>query len=241
MSTKRQKLNQSELKTKLGAFRFYLFFAAVVVVAVYIGFHWGNAFYDSQQASMATHQQSIGNLKNENDELTKTLNIMGVELEVLKLSQQQHFTEIQQAIEREETLRTQLGFYQQVMAPELDEQGFVIQGFNVEPALSDNAYRFELVLMQQNKTKNIVKGDVQVTLIGSENGKAKEYPLAEMLTDTDSSSLKFGFKYFQVLEGQLTLPTGFQPEKISAHAKIFQFKRKKGELTKVFDWTITGD
>jgi hypothetical protein len=59
------------------------------------------------------------------------------------------------------------------MAPELDEQGFLIEGFNLKPALNEHSFRFELVLMQQNKTKNTLRGNLKLTLIGSEKGKAK--------------------------------------------------------------------
>jgi hypothetical protein len=228
----------SELKNKLGAFQFYLFLIVMIVATVYLGFFWGNAHYTQQQITISTHEKSIRNLKLENEKLTKHLNILVVELEVSKLTQQQHFVEIGKSIDIEKELRTQLAFYQQVMAPELNEQGFLIEGFNIEPALSDNSYRFELVLMQQDKTKNILKGNLKVTLIGSENGKAKQYALDAMLSDHEQKSLTFSFKYFQVINGEFRLPKGFQPEQVSVHADIFQFKRKKGQLTTLFNWRI---
>jgi hypothetical protein len=228
----------SELKNKLGAFQFYLILIVMIVATVYLGFFWGNAHYTQQQITISTHEKSIRNLKLENEKLTKHLNILGVELEVSKLTQQQHFVEIGKSIDIEKELRTQLAFYQQVMAPELNEQGFLIEGFNIEPALSDNSYRFELVLMQQDKTKNILKGNLKVTLIGSENGKAKQYALDAMLSDHEQKSLTFSFKYFQVINGEFRLPKGFQPEQVSVHADIFQFKRKKGQLTTLFNWRI---
>tara|TARA_R110000751_G_scaffold55606_4_gene119368 strand:- start:163474 stop:164118 length:645 start_codon:yes stop_codon:yes gene_type:complete len=210
----------------------------VIAATLYAGFFWGNAYYSQQQMTISTHEKSIQNLKLENEQLTKKLNVLGVELEVARLTQQQHFIEIGKSIDTEKELRTQLAFYQQVMAPELNEQGFLIDGFNLEPALSDNSYRFELVLMQQNKTKNTLKGNLKVTLIGSENGKAKQYPIDSMLSDQEQKSLTFSFKYFQVIAGEIRLPEGFQPEQVSVHADIFQFKRKKGELTTVFNWDI---
>ena len=228
----------SELKNKLGAFQFYLILIVMIAVTVYLGFFWGNAHYTQQQIRISTHEKSIQNFKLENEKLTKNLNILGVELEVAKLTQQQHFVEIGKSIDVEKELRTQLAFYQQVMAPELSEQGFLIEGFNLESALSDNSFRFELILMQQNQTKNTLKGNLNVTLIGSENGKAKQYTLDSMLTDHQQKSLTFSFKYFQVIDGEFRLPEGFQPEQVSVHADIFQFKRKKGQLTTVFDWLI---
>ncbi|MFQ3189554.1 MAG: hypothetical protein ACI936_000679 [Paraglaciecola sp.] len=228
----------SELKNRLGAFQFYLILVAMIAATLYLGFFWGNTYYTQQKMTISIHEKSIQNLKLENEQLTKNLNILGVELEVAKLTQQQHFIEIGKSIDVEKDLRTQLAFYQQVMAPELSEQGFLIEGFNLEPALSDNSFRFELVLMQQNKTKNTLKGNLKVTLIGSENGKAMQYTLDSMLSDQEQKSLTFSFKYFQVINGEIRLPKDFQPEQVSVHADIFQFKRKKGQLITVFDWLI---
>ena len=229
----------SELKKKLGAFQFYLILIAMIAAILYLGFFWGNTHYTQQQMTISTHEKSIRNLKLENEQLTKNFNILGVELEVAKLTQQQHFVEIGKSVDVEKELRTQLAFYQQVMAPELDEQGFLIEGFNLEPALSDNSFRFELVLMQQNKTKNTLKGNLDVTLIGSEKGEAKQYSIDGLLSNQEQKSLTFSFKYFQVIEGEIRLPEGFQPEQVSVNATIFQFRRKKGELTTIFDWAFT--
>jgi hypothetical protein len=234
-----QKLNTSELKQKMGAFQFYLLLLVMLAGAIYLGFSWGNQDYTQQQLNLSKHEKSIQNLKRENEQLVKKLNILGVELEVAKLTQQKHFVEVQQSIEREKALRTQLGFYQQVMAPELKEQGFLIDGFNVEPAVSKNSYRFELVLMQQNLSKNTLKGNLTVILIGSENGQTKQYAIEPLLSVNEREKLTFSFKYFQVIEGEIKLPEGFIPEQVSVHAEIFQFKRKKGELTTVFDWANT--
>lgn len=228
----------SELKNKFGAFQFYLILIVVISGTLYVGFIWGNAHYTQQKMTISTHKKSIQNLKLENEKLTKNLNILGVELEVARLTQQQHFIEIGKSIDTEKGLRTQLAFYQQVMAPELNEQGFLIEGFNLEPALSDNSYRFELVLMQQNKTNKILKGNLKVTLIGSENGKAKQYTMNQMLSDQEQKKMLFSFRYFQVIDGEIRLPEGFQPEQVSVHADVFQFNRKKGELTTEFAWVI---
>jgi hypothetical protein len=228
----------SDLKNKFGAFQFYIILIAMITAILYLGFFLGNSHFTQQKMTISTHEESIQNLKLENEQLTKNLNILGVELEIAKLTQQQHFVETGKSIDVEKGLRTQLAFYQQVMAPELDEQGFLIEGFNLKPALSEHSFRFELVLMQQNKFKNTLRGNLKLTLIVSEKGKAKQYSINDLLSDQEQKSLTFGFKYFQVIEGKIRLPEDFQPEKVSVHATIFQFKRKKDELTTVFDWVI---
>ena len=92
--------------------------------------------------------------------------------------------------------------------------------------------------MQQNKTNKILKGNLKVTLIGSENGKAKQYTMNQMLSDQEQKKMLFSFRYFQVIDGEIRLPEGFQPEQVSVHADVFQFNRKKGELTTEFAWVI---
>ena len=172
--------------------------------------------------------------------MSRKLNILGVELEVARLAENLIHEDIKQDLQREQQLRNDLAFYQQIMAPELTQKGFVIDSFNVEAALSENAFRFELVLMQQDKIKNVLKGDIEVSLLGSEDGKSKRLSLASLMPDK-GESLKFSFKYFQVIEGQLRLPENFMPEKILVHADIYQFKVKRGTLEKSFDWILSSE
>lgn len=234
-------MNISELKQRLGAFQWYLVIIFIIGVSLYGGFHLGNVYYQQQLRLVSTHEHSIQNLKDENNKLTKNLNILGVELEVARLTQQKSFVEIEQGIEREKDLRKQVAFYQQVMAPELNEEGMLIDGFHVETALSDNSYRFELVLMQQNKIKKPLKGKLKVTLNGSENGRAQQYSLNGLLVDQQQKDLKFNFKYFQVIQGEFVLPEDFMPELITVHTNIYQFNRKKGELTTDFPWQVSAN
>ncbi|WP_289029937.1 DUF6776 family protein [uncultured Paraglaciecola sp.] len=227
----------AEYKKQFGAFRVYAFLVVIISLALYLGFKLGGANQSRQASLISIHEQSIQNLTTENLKLTKDLNVLGVELEVAKLAQMRHKSEIETILDREKKLKSTLEFYQQVMAPELKEEGFFIEGFYAEPTLSENSYRFELALVQHEKTKNTLKGTLNISLVGSENGQPKEYPLKQFLPE--QQALRFSFKYFQLLNGEVTLPTGFQPEKVTVHAVIYQFKRKKGELTSTFDWLST--
>ncbi|MFT4993678.1 MAG: hypothetical protein ACI965_000699 [Paraglaciecola sp.] len=227
----------SEVKQQWGAFQFYVVGILLFSVAIYIGFTWGNKDNLAQQQQISQLNQTLDNLQIENNSLTKKLNILGVELEVARLAENLTNQEIQQGLLREKVLRTDLGFYQQVMAPELKPKGFVIEAFYLESTLSDRHFRFELVLMQQEKIRNIVKGKIKVSILGSENGRAKTFSLHELMHE-QAEPLSFSFKYFQVIEGELKMPENFEAEKILVHADIYQFKRKRGILDKSFDWQL---
>ncbi|MCV2883730.1 hypothetical protein OE749_03310 [Aestuariibacter sp. AA17] len=223
------------LKAHHGAFKFYSIVLLLIVAAGYVGYQFGFSMQAAQQAQSATLQQSVTNLKQENDSLTKNLNIVGVELEVQKLAAEKAQRTISEGLEREAALKEQLTFYQKVMAPELREQGFVIDAFDVEPSVSDGFYRFDLVLLQQSKIKRAVKGSVTFSISGSQDGQPKRYNQTALLA-SEAKALAFSFKYFQVIEGQLRLPEGFVPEKVSIKADVYQYKKKQGQLEKTFDW-----
>lgn len=223
---------------KRRAFRHYVVWLTALILAAMAVFWLGNQHFNYQQKNLDSLESTVQNLRSENNALNKKLNILRVELDVALLAQQKTFDEIKQSIDREKALQKDIAFYQQVMAPELTQQGFVIDAFNVEKTLSDRVYRFEVVMLQRDKIKNTLKGNLEITLVGSEAGQSKQYSLNSLLVDSQQT-LTFGFKYFQVLDGQIQLPEQFQPERVLIQSEIFQFNRKKGELQSTFEWTLT--
>lgn len=68
----------SELKNKFGAFQSYIILIAMITAILYLGFFLGNSHFTQQKMTISTHEESIQNLKLENEQLTKNLNILGV-------------------------------------------------------------------------------------------------------------------------------------------------------------------
>ena len=226
-----------EIRKTWSAFKFYTVLLILFICTAYFAFMYGNSHFESQNAKISTLEHTMENLSLDNQRLTKQLNILGVELEVQRLAVKKSQQMLEQGLANEAKLKEEIQFYQRVMAPELEQDGFVIEAFEIKKSLSDRAYWFELVLMQQDKIKNVVKGSIEVSIIGSEAGKPKQYNLSELVTQ-ESSELSFSFKYFQTIQGEMILPENFSPEKILVKTKIFQFKRKRGELERTFDWNI---
>lgn len=230
-------MTEIDTKKRYGAFKIYLISLAALGLAVYLGYMLGNDLSQAQQAEIDTLNQTVENINKENNQLTKNLNILGVELEVERLASQQAQSNIEEGMVEQAKLREELAFYQKVMAPELNQDGFVIEAFNVAKALSDNTYTFDLVLMQQDKIKTNIKGNLDVTIRGSQSGQVKELRLLDLMPQ-GSKPLVFSFKYFQVIEGQFQLPVGFEPESIQVSSEVYQFKRKRGDLEISFDWVL---
>jgi hypothetical protein len=74
--------------------------------------------------------------------------------------------------------------------------------------------------VQQSATRhNIVTGRVTFTIVGSELGQPKSYPLSVLSRQVDSETIPLRFKYFQNIEGELQLPQDFVPEGVELSVK----------------------
>ena len=224
----------AQLKNRIGAMRFYILCLVVLGLTAYIGFLLGNTVREQQAAKIKGLEQSLNDLNADNNAVTKRLNITGVELEVERLAGQSTQLTIKEMLEKNNELRRELSFYQKVMAPELEEEGFTIESLNIEGTNSINFFRFALVVMQRDKRKNYVKGQARLSLVGSLSGKPKEFDLLELASL--GNEVEFSFKYFDVIEGEVVLPEGFVPEKVVVNTQLADAKWGKGSLQRTFDW-----
>ena len=87
------------IKEKIWRISVLLYISYRIVPLYMLGF-FGVTPLCATTNNVSIHEKSIQNLKLENEQLTKNLNVLGVELEVARLTQQQHFVEIGKRIER---------------------------------------------------------------------------------------------------------------------------------------------
>ncbi|UAA38258.1 hypothetical protein KIH87_16445 [Paraneptunicella aestuarii] len=225
----------TSLKQRFGTFWFYVLLALAMTASFGAGFYLKGWKIDTQSERLAMLEHSLGNLKSENEDLVKRLNILGIELEVSRLANEKSQQTIQEEIEAQIELRRELSFYQKVMAPELDQEGFVIDSFEVTETNSENYFRYALILMQHDKRRDKVKGNVTVTLIGSQNGKPAKHELTSLIPES-SEFLVFNFRYFEVLKGEFRLPPGFLPERVQVESVLSEAKWGKRNLERTFAW-----
>ncbi|WP_166423392.1 DUF6776 family protein [Paraglaciecola sp. 20A4] len=233
-----QFVNYSELRRYFGPYQFYTVCSLIILATAYLAFSLGFNLSQEQQQLLTQLKSSSENLRVENATLSQQVNVMSVELDIAQSAQRNLSQEIEQALSREVSLRKELAFYQQVMAPELNATGLAIDGFAIEKTLSEGYFRFKLVLLQQDKIKTTLNGNVKLVLHGSENGQPVNYSL-EQLTQEQSEPLQFIFKYFQMLEREFQLPPDFSPEKVVISADVYKYKRKLGKVNKTFDWVLS--
>lgn len=231
-------MTEAELKQRIGAFKYYAICIVAAISLVFFGLKTGNLQDVQQQQQLQGMQSSIDKLNDENNLLVRKLNILGVELEVEKRASAKAQQDLQSMYEENQQVRKELSFYQKVMAPELNENGFVIDNITIEPTGIEGRFRYALVLMQQEKRKNFVKGDLLLTLQGTLDGRMQTLDMVPMILPA-RESLGFHFRYFEIIQGEVALPSGFAPEKINVLAKLTSIGSKNAEHQRSFDWAIT--
>lgn len=128
-------------------------------------------------------------------------------------------------------LREEIDFYRGIVAPRESAQGLRIDSFSVKKTNSYNLYHFNLVLTQVKNNQRFTRGSVKLTFEGVKNGLPKTLTL-DQVSVGKKKKLKFKFKYFQKIEGDLVLPDGFIPRKV----RINMIPRKKKNIQSHFDW-----
>lgn len=148
---------------------------------------------------------------------------------------------VQQTIKDLETslsqLREDVAFYKSIMAPSVDSKGLQVQKMEVSKARDENKYSYKLVLAQVADNKNFLDGVVAINFIGTRNGEAEILALRDISEETELG-IRFRFRYFQNIEGELVIPEGFIPEKIQV---VAQSKGKKStKVEETFSWETGG-
>ncbi|WP_239923566.1 DUF6776 family protein [Agaribacterium haliotis] len=133
-------------------------------------------------------------------------------------------------------LREENTFYRGLMAPNQQQSGLVIDAVELVGAGQPRTYAYKVVVKQLATRHNLLSGSLKFTVHGVEAGLDKSYLLRELSSAVTTDTSKLRFKYFQVLEGQLILPEGFEPKGIELEARS---TGKKPQTTrKKFGWLV---
>jgi len=130
-------------------------------------------------------------------------------------------------------LQKDVSFYQNIMAPSDNARGLQVQKVDIQTSALKNRFAYKIVLAQVADNKAYMKGVVAINLIGMQGDKKEIIPLRDISEQTELG-IKFKFKYFQDIAGDLVIPEGFIPEHIQV---VAQSKGKKASrIEQSFAW-----
>ena len=135
-------------------------------------------------------------------------------------------------------LEEEIRFYKGVMLPNAKDQGLRIEHLDLKATGEPSTYSFGLLLTQIVEKHEYVQGAVEINLLGQQDESEAQLSLKE-LNGGDQGLIHFRFRYFQNIEGKITVPEGFAPRELVIVAKSSGGNAQQRE--KKFGWQLDGD
>lgn len=204
---------------------------------------WVYGYYQTmlaQQIELADQSEltaEIISLESENADLQRQIAI----LERSGVLDQQANAEVQGTITslraRIAQLEEDIVFYRQVVAEETEETGLMIGQLDLDATTDPGRYRYKLVMRQKDADGDTyLLGHVNFNLVGLQGDEQVILALRDISEQTDELDIRLRFRYFQNIEGELTLPESFQPDRIQIAAVSDEPVSKT--ISEDFGWVV---
>lgn len=132
-------------------------------------------------------------------------------------------------------LKEEVRFYKSVLMPNVEEKGLRIERLDVKATADPKKVRYHLLLTQVVEKHEYIQGGVEMQLVGKKDNQEVSIPFVEV-ADLEGKPIRFRFRYFQNIDGELTLPDGFTPVEIMVIANSTGNDSRR--LERRFDWQL---
>ncbi len=193
--------------------------AAALVFGAYLIFELGRIQAKFNIVDAVFEQQALQN------------EVKGLENQIVALNQEIALLETHRDIDREayqvvetnlgelqkkiQEQRDAIGFYRGIVSPADGGRGLRVQDLKLTKGKDERQYHVRLVLVQVMHHDRKVRGEVDFSIDGAQNGVAVTYALEQLLPADADSNWPFSFRYFQDFDRELVLPAGFTPERVN--------------------------
>ena len=130
----------------------------------------------------------------------------------------------------------ELDLYRTLVKSEQLEKGLQISNFLIRSTETPGVYRYRFALRKTEGLSKTTKVSFSVDVEGVLAGKDAHYSLAQLDPDVASMPVNSKFKYFQLVEGVIYLPDGFEPAVI--RATIWPSAKKARSKELVLSWNF---
>ena len=132
------------------------------------------------------------------------------------------------------TLEEEVSFYKGIMAPSSNDRGLRVSKIDITALENAGSFRYSIMLTQVADNSSYISGLAAVNFVGLRNGGRVILPLRDLDSSVTDLGVKFRFRYFQEISGELTLPEQFVPEQVQVVLQSTGGKAQRVEQT--IDW-----
>ena len=212
--------------------------AVLAALAVWGVFEWGRRAggYDALETSRVRQAlaDQIAALEVENADLRRELAVMRAAGRVDRESYGRVSREIDDLESQVAELNEELAFFRGVMSPAEGDSELQVQTVQIQPADEARAFRLRLVLVQPGPQDKRVTGALEVTLSGNDEDGKRRLSISQL--GAEPADLRYAFRYFQIVERDVTLPEGFTPDRVDI--RLRPARRGADEIEVSFPWRL---
>nr|WP_238345796.1 DUF6776 family protein [Luteimonas saliphila] len=111
-------------------------------------------------------------------------------------------------------LRADVAFYERFVGSTAQRRGLAVHELVLTPQ-AGQAWHYTVTLTQNLNRGAVSSGRLVLAVEGTRDGQLEQLDWAALRQQPDASGVEYSFKYFQQVEGEIMLPPGFQPLRIS--------------------------
>ena len=131
--------------------------------------------------------------------------------------------------------KEELVFYRGIVSPKDAALGVNLQSFEMRKKNSQNQYSYKMILTKSGKSTKRIRGGASVVIRGENGGSVSELKISDLMLENPGKDTNFAFKYFQVFEGDIALPDGFEPFEVEIDIK--PTTKKVESFSETISWT----
>ncbi|HCM48457.1 MAG TPA: hypothetical protein DIS98_13485 [Colwellia sp.] len=233
------KINLGVVIERLGTFKSALFLLTVISLCLFTGYRLGNYYHYFQITNLEQQKVRLEQLYQQQENNIARIHTLEVELAVEQLANQKAQGLLKSAAKQQFEVKKQLAFYEKIMAPEKQAAGLFVENINIQATKIPNKYHFQVTLVQQQLKRRYSKGYLELIFKGREGDQAVTLKLADV-AELNKKDLQFSFQYFQIINGEFTLPVNFTPENVLVSAILTQSRwQKYAKKDKSVSWQVS--
>jgi hypothetical protein len=168
------------------------------------------------------------------DELRRQLAIGETANEIDRATYDEVRAELGDLQARIQAQEEELLFYRGIVSPQDRVAGLRIQRLEALPSDGESGYLVRLLLVQAIVHNRAISGSVKLQLEGVQDGQTTSFDAAELVVPGETYDMDYEFRYFQALEAELTLPVGFEPQRMIV--EIWPNEARAERINQTFEW-----
>ncbi len=111
-------------------------------------------------------------------------------------------------------LRADVAFYERFVGSTAQRRGLTVHELRLQPR-TEQGWHYTATLTQSLSRDAASTGEMRLEIEGTRDGRLETLAWSDLRQSEDAAGVAFSFKYFQQVEGDVVLPPGFQPLRVT--------------------------